>query len=234
MSGSSIAGIVVISILVVMLIGMLCWQCMGGSAAAAAAAPAAVRAEKKQQKKKKSNKKQQRKQAAVRGAKEPAARRPAPPRRNAALAHDPSISPSGALAPGMAGREGQMDGTFHPLSDPAAFSHNYFEASPKDDSASQLLPATDGMQEEGFLVMNEENLTKANMYDSTTGVLRPIPDDNGAQARLYGHYQATDALRKGPTTMDFRRSIAKKFAQQRLKSGCDDVMTNIGEYMYGY
>lgn len=229
MSGSSIAGIVVVSLLVVALIGMLCWQCMGGSAAAPAAAAApAVRAEKQKSKKSK------RKQAAVRGAKKPAARRPAPPRRNMVLAQDPSISPSGAIAPGMSGREGQMDGTFHPLSDPAAFSHNYFEASPKDDSAAQLLPATDGMQEEGFLLMNEENLTKANMQDSTTGVLRPIPDDNGAQARLYGHYQATDALRKGPTTVDFRRNISKKFAQQRLQSGCDDVMTNIGEYMYGY
>lgn len=224
MSGSSIAGIVVVSLLVVALIGMLCWQCMGRPAPA-------VRAEKSDKKKK--NK--QRKQAAVRGAKKPAVqRRPAPPRRNMVLAQDPSISPAGAIAPGMSGREGQMDGTFYPLSDPAAFSHNYFEASPKDDSAAQLLPATDGMQEEGFLIMNEENLTRANMYDSTTGVLRPIPDDNGAQGRLYGRYQATDALRKGPTTVDFRRSISKKFAQQRLQSGCDDVMTNIGEYMYGY
>lgn len=204
--------------------GCTCKRCADHSRAAAPA--------KKTKKKKQRGKKQRssKKEAVVAQAQAP--QRAAAPRRarhvTATLATDASISQAGGM--GGIAAAGDIGTDFSNLQEqPHSTMLFPGDKSAGGDAASRLLPNTTGMEAEGFLKMSEENLRRANSSDSFASTLRPIMDRPALNR--FGSF-ANDAFRKGAGTVEFRANLQRKFAQTRLRNGCDDMLTNMSGDMY--
>ena len=229
-SGSGPNGWVIALIIVAVLCvaALVTYMCMPSSCRgdhSRAAAPA-----KKTKKKKQRGKKQRssKKEAVV----AQAPQRAAAPRRarqvTATLATDASISQAGGM--GGIAAAGDIGTDFSNLQEQPHTTMLFpGDKSAGGDAASRLLPNTTGMEAEGFLKMSEENLRRANSSDSFASTLRPIMDRPALNR--FGSF-ANDAFRKGAGTVEFRANLQRKFAQTRLRNGCDDMLTNMSGDMY--